>query len=152
MPTENALMHLASWLYRFLRWILGGIFIYSGATKLIAPQTFAVLIEAYGIVPETLLMPMAIVLPAMELIAGTGLLIDLRGSLGVMTALLLLFVVILSYGIQMGLDVDCGCFSVEDPEAEAYHGLRPALYRDLALLAAVAFLYGWRRFRLAGSL
>jgi len=43
--------------------------------------------------------------------------------------------------------VDCGCFGPEDPEAEAFHGLRPALYRDLAMLAAVVFLYAWRRYR-----
>jgi len=43
--------------------------------------------------------------------------------------------------------VDCGCFGPEEPEAEAFHGLRLALYRDMAMLAAVAFLYGWRRYR-----
>jgi hypothetical protein len=47
----------------------------------------------------------------------------------------------------MGLDVDCGCFGPEDPEAEAFHGLRTALYRDLFMLAAVGFLYAWRHYR-----
>jgi hypothetical protein len=43
--------------------------------------------------------------------------------------------------------VDCGCFGPEDPEAEAFHGLRAFLYRDLAMLAGIAFLYVWRRYR-----
>jgi uncharacterized membrane protein len=132
-------------MYRLLRWFLGGLFIYSGATKLLAPQLFAVLIDAYGIVPEGLLMPVALILPALEVLAGVGLLVDIHGSLAVITGLLLLFVAILGYGIWMGLDVDCGCFGPGDPEAEAFHGLRPALYRDMVMLTAVVFLYGWRR-------
>ncbi len=140
-------MHAAHWTYRLLRWSLGVIFIYSGATKLLAPQLFAVLIEAYGIVPEGLLMPVAVILPALEVLAGVGLLFDIHGSLAVITGLLLLFVAILGYGIWMGLDVDCGCFGPGDMEAEAFHGLRPALYRDMVMLTAVVFLYGWRRYR-----
>ncbi len=127
-------------------WTLGLIFIYAGTLKLLAPMTFAVLIEAYGIVPEMLLMPVAVALPALEVVAGIGLLLNIRGSLGVITVLLLLFVVMLDYGIRMGLDVDCGCFGPEDPEAEAFHGLRLSLYRDLAMLAGVAFVYAWRRY------
>jgi hypothetical protein len=140
-------MRLFAWMYPILRWSLGIIFIYSGATKLLAPLPFAVLIEAYGIVPEGLLMPVAVFLPALEVIAGAGLLGDVHGSLSVIASLLLLFIAILGYGIRMGLDVDCGCFGPEDPESEAFHSLRPALYRDLIMLTSVAFLYGWRRYR-----
>lgn len=140
-------MPLLTWTYQLLRWFIGGLFICSGATKLLAPQLFAVLIEAYGIVPEGLLMPVAVILPALEVLAGVGLLFDIHGSLAVITGLLLLFVAILGYGIWMGLDVDCGCFGPEDPEAEAFHGLRAALYRDMVMLTAVVFLYAWRRYR-----
>jgi hypothetical protein len=114
---------------------------------LLEPKIFAVLIEAYGIVPEGLLMPVAIGLPLLEVIAGIGLLFDIRGSLSLITGLLVLFMVVLGYGIWMGLDVDCGCFGPEDPEAEAFHGLRQSLYRDLAMMAGVFFIYGWRRYR-----
>ena len=130
-----------------LRWGLGSVFIYSGVSKLMAPQTFSVLIEAYGLLPEVLLMPAALILATVELIAGLGLLADIRGSLGAIAGMLVLFVAILGYGIGMGLDVDCGCFGPDDPEAEAFHGLRTALYRDLFMLAAVGFLYSWRRIR-----
>ena len=84
-------MRLSSWIYRIVRWGLGGIFIYSGATKLLAPQIFAVLIDAYGIVPEDLLMPVAVILPTLEVLAGVGLLFDIRGSLAVIAGLLMLF-------------------------------------------------------------
>jgi hypothetical protein len=76
----------------------------------------------------------------LEVIAGIGLLFDIRGSLALITGLLVLFMVVLGYGIWMGLDVDCGCFGPEDPEAEAFHGLRLSLFRDLVMMAGV-FLY-----------
>ncbi|MFO7752454.1 MAG: MauE/DoxX family redox-associated membrane protein [Desulfobacteraceae bacterium] len=138
-------MEKMGWIYRLCRWALGVIFIYAGGTKLLEPEIFAVLIEAYGIVPEILLMPVAIGLPLIEVTAGTGLLFDIRGSLAWITGLLVLFITVLGYGIWMGLDVDCGCFGPEDPESEAFHGLRLSLYRDLFMMAGVIFIYGWRR-------
>lgn len=139
-------MKLFDWIYRLSRWSLGGIFIYAGSIKLLEPNTFAALIEAYGIVPEILLMPVAVALPALEVSAGIGLLFDIEGSLLAVAGLLVLFITILGWGIWMGLDVDCGCFGQEDPEAEAFHGLRLSLYRDLIMLAGVGYLYGWRRY------
>ena len=127
--------------------MLGVIFIYAGGTKLLEPEIFAVLIEAYGIVPEGLLMPVAIGLPFLEVVAGFGLLFDIRGSLALITGLLVLFMVVLGYGIWMGLDVDCGCFGPEDPEAKAFHGLRLSLLRNLVMMTGVIFIYGWRRYR-----
>ena len=146
-PWNLDIQGMSGWIYKLIRWILGGVFIYAGGTKLMAPRIFAVLIEAYGIVPDSLLMPVAIGLPFMEVVAGFGLLFDIRGSLAVISGLLVLFMVILGYGIWMGLDVDCGCFGPEDPEAEAFHGLRLSLFRDLVMTAGVIFIYGWRRYR-----
>lgn len=140
-------MGVMNWVYRLSRWVLVGIFIYSGSSKLLAPKVFAVLIDAYGIVPENLLLPVALLLSVMEVAAGIGLVFDIRGALSIITGLLLLFITILGYGIWLGLDVDCGCFGPEDPEAEAFHGLRLALYRDLVMMGAIAYIYGWRRFR-----
>ena len=105
------------------------------------------LIDSYGIVPDPLLMPVAIGLPLLEVVAAVGLMMDIRGSLTSIGALLLVFMAILGYGIWMGLDVDCGCFGPEDPESRAYHGLRSALYRDFIMLAGVLYLYVWRVYR-----
>ena len=140
-------MQIFNWIYRILRWGLGGIFIYAGSTKLGSPEIFATLIEAYGLVPESLVLPLAVMLPILEIIAGLGLMLDIHGSLFVIAGLLVLFIAVLSYGLWLGLDVDCGCFGPEDPEAEAFHGLNVALQRDWIMLAGVAFIYGWRRFQ-----
>ena len=72
---------------------------------------------------------------------------EIEGSLAGITGLLVLFIIILGYGIRMGLDVDCGCFGPDDPEAKAFHGLRVSLYRDLAMLAGIGFMFVWRRYR-----
>lgn len=131
--------------YRLVRWGLAVVFICAGSIKLLEPVNFATLIDAYGIVPERFLLPVAIMLPALEVAAGIGLLFDMEGCLAVIGGLLVLFIAILAYGIWMGLDVDCGCFGPEDLEAEAFHDLRPSLYRDVAMLVGVAIMYMWRR-------
>jgi len=62
--------------------------------------------------------------------------------------MLILFVAVLSYGVWMGLDVDCGCFDPENFQvAGALHGLRSSLYRDSVMLAGTVFMYTWRRYR-----
>ena len=140
-------MWILDLLYKLCRIGLGSIFIYAGIIKLFAPKTFAVLIGAYGIVPESLLMPVAIVISTLEVVAGVGLLFDIKGCLSAIAGLLVLFIVILSYGIWMGLDIDCGCFGPEDPEFGAFYGLQLSLYRDLVMLVGAAFMYVWRIYR-----
>ena len=137
---------MTNWIYKLARWTLGAVFIYAGSIKLLMPKPFAVLIEAYGIVPEGLIMSVAIILSALEVAAGIGLVFDIEKSLGVIAGLLTLFLALMIYGIWMGLDIDCGCFGPKDPEAEAFHGLRSSFYRDLAMLAGVVFIYGWRQY------
>jgi uncharacterized membrane protein YphA (DoxX/SURF4 family) len=137
----------SAWIYRLLRIAISVVFIWSGISKLIAPKEFAVIIDSYGLVPEAWILPLAIILPLLEMIFGLGLLLDIKGSLAGITGLLMLFVVILSYGIWLGLDVDCGCFGPQDLESEAFHSLRPALFRDFAMIGGVIYLYFWRYYR-----
>ena len=132
------------WPYRVIRIILALIFLWAGIVKVLDPDSFAIILEAFDLLPYTWTMPIAIGLPVLEILAAIGLLFDIRGSLTTVAALLLLFLAVLGYGVWLGLDIDCGCFGPGDPEGEAYKGLRPALYRDLAMLAGVAYLYVWR--------
>jgi uncharacterized membrane protein YphA (DoxX/SURF4 family) len=134
-------------IYRLIRVLLSLIFLWSGISKLMDPRNFTVIIDAYGLIPEDWVLLLAIFLPLLEIIFGIGLLLDIRGSLAGITSLLMLFVAILGYGIWLGLDVDCGCFGPKDPEAEAFHSLRPALYRDFVMIAGVVYLYVWRYYR-----
>lgn len=138
-------MKVPDLIYILTRCVIGAIFIYAGIVKLAEPKVFAVLLDAYGILPEVMIMPAALGLPLLEIVAGTGLIFNIRGSLTTITSLLILFIVVLGYGISMGLDIDCGCFGPDDPEQEAYHGLRSTLYRDIILLAACIYLHVWHK-------
>ncbi len=135
---------MSRWMYRMTRWVLAAVFLYSGIGKLSDPGSFAVIIDAYGLIPETWVMPAAVFLPLIEVIAAVGLVFDARLSLETLTVLLLLFMAVLGYGIHLGLDIDCGCFGAGDPEYRAFSGLRAALYRDAAMLAAMLCLYARR--------
>lgn len=130
--------------YRLARWAIALLFLYAGVVKLADPQSFAIIIDAYGILPDYLIEPAAYGLPAIEVVAAIGLMADIRGSLAVIAGLLGLFIAVLGYGVWIGLDVDCGCFGPEDPEGRAYASLRPALYRDLLMALAIAYLYAAR--------
>ncbi len=131
-------------LYQVLRIGLAGLFIYAGVIKLFDQKAFARIISAYGIVPEALLPIVAIGLPLLETVAGIALLFDLRGSLAVISGMLAIFILVLGFGVLKDLDVDCGCFGVE--ELVKQDSLRRALYRDLALIGIVVpYLYLYRR-------
>jgi uncharacterized membrane protein YphA (DoxX/SURF4 family) len=139
-----------TWLYHFLRLALAVIFIYAGAIKLLNPKAFAHAIAQYDLVPEGLLPLVAIGLPALEVLAGLGLILEVRGSLSIIGVLLLVFLVILGYAVWQNLDIDCGCFTVD--ELDAQHSVRTAFWRDLIMIGATLFLYRRRRSRAPQSL
>jgi hypothetical protein len=87
----------------------------------------------------------AIGLPALETVAGIALMFDVAGSLAIIFGLLIMFVVIIWYGILSGLNIDCGCFSPE--ETAGQNSLKRAFYRDLGMIAAAVYLFWVRRVR-----
>lgn len=130
------------WLYALARYALGLVFLYAGTVKISDPGAFAVVISRYGMAPDFLIPVAALGLPALELLAGAGLLFDLKGSLSAIFAMLVMFAVVLWFGALQGLDIDCGCFSTS--ELAEHDSLRQALHRDLIMLAAAFYLYLWR--------
>jgi uncharacterized membrane protein YphA (DoxX/SURF4 family) len=134
-----------TWMYHFLRLALAGIFIYAGFIKLLDPRAFAHAISQYGLVPEGLLPVVAVGLPAVELLAGLGLILEVRGSLTIIFIMLLMFLTVLGYAIWANLDIDCGCFAPEDLDAQ--HRIQTAFWRDLIMVGASLFLYRRQRSR-----
>jgi hypothetical protein len=137
------------WIAWGCRGLLGVVFLYAAFPKLFDLKGFAAIIAAYGIVPERALVPVALALSILEVIGGIGVLWRREGylSTNILCGLLLLFIGVLSYGLWLGLDVDCGCFSKDEPEFQYFHNLRFALYRDFLLLLPVSYLYwyGWHK-------
>ena len=128
-----------------IRLVIGSVFIYAGFIKLIDPKAFAKVISQYDIVPDILLPVFAIGLPAAEFLAGLGLVLNIRGSLMVIFNLLVIFIMILGYGIFNNMDIDCGCFGTE--EINARNSLKQALFRDLFMIVAACYLYVYKRIK-----
>jgi uncharacterized membrane protein YphA (DoxX/SURF4 family) len=136
---------ISIWTYRALRIIIGSVFIYAGCLKLLDPKAFAHTVSGYGLVPESLLAPIAIGLPVIEVIAGIGLLLNIKGSLTLIFSMLIMFVLVIWYGILKDLSIDCGCFSPDEIAGQS--SLRKAFYRDLIMMGAVLLMYAHRFFR-----
>jgi uncharacterized membrane protein YphA (DoxX/SURF4 family) len=95
------------------RVILGGIFVYAAAGKILYPGDFAEAIGNYRIVPVKLTNLVAITLPWTELFAGLLLLNGFRTQSS--NLVLFLCLCIFTFGVisamVRGLDIYCGCFS-----------------------------------------
>jgi len=136
---------MAKALYFVLRIIIGLLFIYAGASKLSDPGLFAQIIDGYGLVSWSMAKNLAYGLPVFEIVTGTALVLDIRGALGVIVAQLLGFMGVLLYAIHLGLDVDCGCFGLEDPGETGSGGLWESIIRDVLMLGACFMMYWLRR-------
>ena len=141
----TASLFSSPWPQRIIRLLTGLVFIYAGGAKLMDPKSFARSVSAYDLVPEVLLPVVALGLPAIEVIAGIGIIFNIAGSLTAIFCMLVLFVFVLWYGILKDLNIDCGCFSQK--ELEEHDGLRSAFHRDLVLMAGVVYVYVWRYFQ-----
>ena len=127
-----------------VRVFLGAVFVYAGAGKLWDVRGFALIIEEFGLVPLWLLPYVAFGLPALEVLAGVGLIFNVRGSLSMITAMTVAFMAVLGYAIYEGLVIaDCGCFAAGELPSGYDDGsaLREAFIRDVGLLAACCFLF-----------
>ena len=123
------------------RWLLIIIFLVAGVPKLLDLRAFAGVIDAYGLLPESLVYPSAFIIASLEVVAAVGLFLKKRFALHLTTILMCIFIGVLTYGIVLGLDIDCGCFSQNDPEFKAFSGLKTALFRDFVLLIPLVYLY-----------
>ena len=133
------------WLYRLIRVFLGGMFLVAGIIKLTQPEVFAVTIDAFGLTPEEWSMPAAYLLPLVEIFCGVGLMLDLRWSLSGAALLDLFFMAVILYALNLGLDIDCGCYGPADPQAKAFGSLKTSLWRDMGLMACAVYLFWYRR-------
>lgn len=126
------------WLALAFRLYLGGLFVYASIYKINYPAEFAGTIASYEIVPYFLVGPMAVMLPWVELISGTLLILGIRprAAILVIGGLLALFTLAIAVTLIRGVPIGCGCFhTIEDPISLA------TLFRDLFWLAMAAQVY-----------
>jgi uncharacterized membrane protein YphA (DoxX/SURF4 family) len=136
----TTLFRIFHWLCRF---VLAGIFIYSGCIKLEAPLQFAAAIAGYKLVPDSMISPLADYLPWLEIALGALLLIGWKiryVAIGA-SVLLLGFIAILTITYMRGIDAECGCFGFGDRIS-----LR-TIARDALILLPALFLVFETRLR-----
>lgn len=97
-------------LSRFLCWPLALLFLYSGSIKLYRIPQFAKAVGEFGIVSDGLVQPTAIAVCVVELLLAYALWQQKSWSFVAAATLLISFLGVLSYGVSIGLDIECGCF------------------------------------------
>ena len=122
-------------LFWILRWVLGAVFIWASWPKIFNPQAFAGIVANYRLLPPSLLNPVSLLIPWLELLCGLLLISGylVRGASLVIVLLLSVFLAALLQSLLRGIDLSCGCFSVE---THAGGGLPLDILRDLLLLFA----------------
>lgn len=122
-------------LHTFLRVVLGVVFVWASWLKVIDPQRFADIVQAYRVLPLALVNPVALILPWVEAVCGLLLIAGYmtRGSALVVDGLMFIFIVTFVVNLFRGIDVSCGCFSLS---LEAKNQLWIYLIRDLAIFMA----------------
>ncbi|PIE61425.1 MAG: protein MauE [Desulfobacterales bacterium] len=127
-----------------LRLILGVAFIWASWHKILAPDQFALILYGYGIFPGAFINLLAIFVPFVELLSGLCLISGVfkRPALILINAMLICFIIIVSFNLIRGHEFDCGCFSFGDTRGAA--SAAGLLVRDVFFLACGVCL--WRLF------
>ena len=144
LPEVSAPKKWLTAFYHFARLFLSGLFLYAALSKLTDIDAFAETIYAFGFLPEGLTHLTAFAILGTEIMAALLLMMDRRGGLLLIFLLTLMFLLVLGYGIHAGLDIDCGCFGVNDPAGNALSSLRTSFIRNIGLLGVMAFTQ-WAR-------
>jgi len=121
-----------------IRIVLGVVFIWASIDKIAHPAGFAEAIYNYRMLPHWTINLMAIIMPWLELICGILLIVGVlwRGSAFMIGVLLAVFIVALSSALIRGLDISCGCFTVDGD-----HGIAvDLLVRDILMIIGVGIL------------
>ncbi|MFH2049916.1 MAG: MauE/DoxX family redox-associated membrane protein [bacterium] len=98
-----------------VRQVLGFLFLYASLDKIIYPGKFAEVIYNYRILPVELLNICAIIVPWIEAFIGVSLLLGIwvEMSAFMLSGITVFFIVMIISAIARGLDIECGCFSLD---------------------------------------
>lgn len=128
-----------------VRLLLGCIFVAASIDKVIHPEAFARAVYNYRLLPDVAVNVAALWLPWLELMGGVLLVVGvwLRGSILVLTGLLVVFLGALGFNLGRGLDVACGCFSTRSNDPVTVL----TLLRDSLFLLVALYLLWLYQFR-----
>jgi hypothetical protein len=126
---------------RAIAMVVGALFVYAGAVKIIDPIEFARDIDNYKMLPWKMCVALALYLPWLEILCGLALITRrlYRGSVFLVTGMMGVFIVASIVARSRGLDVSCGCFG----HASKYLNFSWHLVLDFVLLGGLLLL--WKR-------
>jgi uncharacterized membrane protein YphA (DoxX/SURF4 family) len=149
---KETLIKLQPWFGLVSRLTLGGVLFAAGYIKVRSPDESQMSVRAYEMLPNSIANALGLVLPIIEVVIGTllilGALTRLMAAFGGL--IMVAFVIAIAQAWARGLNIDCGCFggggAVEPGETKYLH----AILRDagLAFLAAYLFRYPLSKFSL----
>jgi uncharacterized membrane protein YphA (DoxX/SURF4 family) len=124
---------------RLLQVLLGAVFLWASWNKVLDPEGFARIVNNYRLLPVAWVGPTAVVLPWLELVCGLLLVcgVAVSGAVAVVEAMLAVFIAALAVNTFRGVDVACGCFSLEETAAGSQWR---NILRDGLLLAAATWV------------
>ncbi|HCY75512.1 MAG TPA: DoxX family protein [Ignavibacteriales bacterium] len=95
-----------------IRLVIAFIFVYAGVEKISDPESFALSISNYRLIPTITINFLAITLPWIELVSGILLLfgISVKENSTIIFSMLLIFTIGIIISLFRGLSIDCGCF------------------------------------------
>lgn len=125
------------------RLLTGGTFLYASLGKIADPAGFAKAIDNYRLVPDAGLGLLAVVLPWVEALAGLLLILGVlsAGSALIVSVLSAVFAGAIASALVRGLDVSCGCFTLQAGQTAAGWG-HVGLDLLLAALAVAVLVWG----------
>ena len=128
-----------------LRVLLGIVFLVAAVPKIADPAGFARSISYYRLVPDGAINLMALILPWLELLSGSVLVLGgrlTRPALTLVGLMLIAFIAAIASAMARDLDISCGCFSTG---GKAEGMTRWTLYWDIIWLAMTGHAMIWDR-------
>ena len=134
------------WLTVRVQIALGVIFVAASLPKIADPPSFAHMIYNYKLVPFSMIAPMALVMPWIELLCGLALIFGIwKGTArAIIAAMLLTFITAIASNRARGNAIDCGCCDVTAANKtvdERLADMRFVIFRDLGMLLMIAQLW-----------
>ena len=133
--------------WRIVDVVVGGVFVYAGALKVLDPIQFGLDIDDYKSLPWFVSVRLAFYLPWLEILCGLAVIFHVlyRGGLSILSALTLIFIGATVAAKTRGLDITCGCFG----HASQNWSFPQHMALDLAILIGLVALWFATRLRRA---
>ena len=130
--------------------VLGGVFIFAGLSKITDVKSFDDSIRNYKLLPGILVTLTSFILPVLEIIFGSLLVLNIRTRLSaiVLSSFLIIFIIALFSAFVRGININCGCFiqTLKNPELKKANEITMIIRDFLLLIPGILIISYGKRF------